>query len=171
MNGKSFSPLNTSAAFLLPASTATDEEFEEYVAYAVECRRRVKEQMNKRKPDDEFAQINLSYQRTDGTEGCRVLPRVEGCECYAATRQDIAEPFRGGRSDLGGIRDGTALDVTPTKPAELAEFAAVVTTPAPAQAALELAPAEQHFTILYGDTGHTYESIMGRTCRARKRFR
>ena len=51
--------------------------------------------------------------------------------------------------------------MTPTKPAELAEFAAVVTTPAPAQTALEPAPAEQHFTILYGDTGHTYESIMG----------
>jgi ATP-dependent Lon protease len=40
---------------LHPSGVATDEEFEEYVAYAVECRRRVKEQMNKRKPDDEFA--------------------------------------------------------------------------------------------------------------------
>src|SRR5690606_2941543 len=46
---------------LHPDSGATDEEFEEYVAYATECRRRVKEQMNKRKPDDEFARINLSY--------------------------------------------------------------------------------------------------------------
>ena len=27
----------------------------------IECRRRVKEQMNKRKPDDEFAHIDLSY--------------------------------------------------------------------------------------------------------------
>jgi ATP-dependent Lon protease len=36
------------------------------VAYAVECRRRVKEQMNKRKPDDEFARINLSYFNADG---------------------------------------------------------------------------------------------------------
>ena len=46
---------------LHPADSPTDEEFEEYVAYAVECRRRVKEQMNKRKPDDEFARIDLSY--------------------------------------------------------------------------------------------------------------
>ena len=28
------------------------------MAYAIECRRRVKEQMNKRKPDDEFARID-----------------------------------------------------------------------------------------------------------------
>ena len=46
---------------LHPSSPPSDEEFEEYVAYAVECRRRVKEQMNKRKTDDEFALINLSY--------------------------------------------------------------------------------------------------------------
>ena len=52
----------TVAAFLKilhPDGPPSDAEFEEYVAYAVECRRRVKEQMNKRKPDDEFAQINL----------------------------------------------------------------------------------------------------------------
>ena len=38
-----------------------DDEFEEYLEYAIECRRRVKEQMNKRKPDDEFQNIQLSY--------------------------------------------------------------------------------------------------------------
>ena len=53
---------------LHPMGTPTDDEFEEYVAYAMECRRRVKEQMNKRKPDDEFALINLSYLKGDGAE-------------------------------------------------------------------------------------------------------
>ena len=53
---------------LHPDGAPTDEEFEEYVAYAVECRRRVKEQMNKRKPDDEFANIHLSYCTADGQE-------------------------------------------------------------------------------------------------------
>ena len=38
------------------------------MAYATECRRRVKEQMNKRKPDDEFARINLSYFKVSGEE-------------------------------------------------------------------------------------------------------
>ncbi|MGV8671304.1 BREX system Lon protease-like protein BrxL, partial [Pseudomonas aeruginosa] len=53
---------------LHPNGPPTDEEFEEYVAYATECRRRVKEQMNKRKPDDEFARINLSYFKASGEE-------------------------------------------------------------------------------------------------------
>src|SRR5712691_114212 len=51
---------------LHPADDPTDEEFEEYVSYAVECRRRIKEQMNKRKPDDEFARIDLSYINANG---------------------------------------------------------------------------------------------------------
>ena len=53
---------------LHPIEGPTDEEFEEYVAYAVESRRRIKEQMNKRKPDDEFANIDLSFFTTDGKE-------------------------------------------------------------------------------------------------------
>jgi ATP-dependent Lon protease len=61
----------TMCAFLKilhPDGPPSDAEFEEYVAYAVESRRRVKEQMNKRKPDDEFAGINLSYFSADGKE-------------------------------------------------------------------------------------------------------
>ena len=61
----------TVAAFLKilhPSGSPSDKEFEEYVAYAVEARRRVKEQMNKRKSDDEFAKINLSYINSDGKE-------------------------------------------------------------------------------------------------------
>ncbi|MEI7646532.1 MAG: BREX system Lon protease-like protein BrxL [Chloroflexales bacterium] len=61
----------TVAAFLKilhPDGPPSDTEFEEYVIYAVECRRRIKEQMNKRKPDDEFARIDLSYYAADGRE-------------------------------------------------------------------------------------------------------
>jgi len=61
----------TVAAFLKilhPVDPPSDGEFDEYAAYAVECRRRIKEQMNKRKPDDEFAQIDLSYFDKDGKE-------------------------------------------------------------------------------------------------------
>ena len=53
---------------LHPSGTPTDVEFEEYVAYAVECRRRVKEKVNKRKPDDKLAKINLSYTTAKGKE-------------------------------------------------------------------------------------------------------
>ncbi len=53
----------------------------------MECRRRIKEQMNKRKPDDEFARINLSYYRVDGTEVLVFCPESRGA---IATQQ----PFR-----------------------------------------------------------------------------
>lgn len=53
---------------LHPGQQATDTEFEEYTAYAIEMRRRVKEQMNKRKPDDEFAKLDLSYTDPYGRE-------------------------------------------------------------------------------------------------------
>jgi ATP-dependent Lon protease len=53
---------------LHPTGSPTDAEFDEYTAYAVEYRRRVKEQMNKRKPDSEFARIDLSYIGADGQE-------------------------------------------------------------------------------------------------------
>ena len=46
---------------LHPTGEPTGPELSEYKAYAVEGRRRVKEQMNKRKADDEFAMLNLSY--------------------------------------------------------------------------------------------------------------
>lgn len=51
-----------------PAGEPSDQEFSDIVEYAIEGRRRVKEQMNKRKPDDEFALINLSYFNSEGKE-------------------------------------------------------------------------------------------------------
>lgn len=53
---------------LHPSGEPSNNEFDEYVEYALEGRRRVKEQMNKRKPDEEFAKINLSYLKEDDTE-------------------------------------------------------------------------------------------------------
>lgn len=56
--------LKTVCAFvkmLHPGVDPTQEEINEYLAYAIEGRRRVKEQLNKLKPDDEFASINLGY--------------------------------------------------------------------------------------------------------------
>ena len=53
---------------IYPGVEPSDDEFNEIVAYAIEGRRRVKEQMNKRKPDEEFALINLSYYDQHGKE-------------------------------------------------------------------------------------------------------
>jgi len=59
-------------------------EFEQYVAYALECRRRVKSQMNTRQPDDELALIDLSYFTTDGREVVVYCPESKDAQ---ATQQ------------------------------------------------------------------------------------
>jgi ATP-dependent Lon protease len=144
---------------LHPNGPPTDEEFEEYVAYATECRRRVKEQMNKRKPDDEFARINLSYFKASGEEVVVFCPESKDAP---ATQ----EPARRRLVQADG-QPGTAHEVRPDSPpapaaAEAPSVAPTQTASAPAAVApssFELK--EQHFTILYGDTGHSYESILG----------
>ena len=51
---------------LFPTGEPTPEEFDMIVEYAIEGRRRVKEQLNKRKPDEEYENINMSYVNKDG---------------------------------------------------------------------------------------------------------
>lgn len=155
----------TVAAFLKilhPDSGATDEEFEEYVAYATECRRRVKEQMNKRKPDDEFARINLSYFGASGEEVVVFCPESKNA---LATQQPERRRLHEDEAESATRLDTARSD--PTEPGQSTGLArqSVDDTRGGADAA-QLQ--EQHFTILYGDTGHSYESIMGRYLRGAK---
>lgn len=133
----------TVSAFLKllhPGEPPTDGEFLEYVAYAVEARRRVKEQMNKRKPDDEFARIDLSYIDTEGREIVVQCPESRGARAtQAPARQNLVS---------SAVKSDPEVDNSDTSGA-----AAVVVN----SDLLE----ERHFTIMYGDTGHTYESIVG----------
>jgi ATP-dependent Lon protease len=130
----------------------SDEEFEEYVAYAVECRRRVKEQMNKRKPDDEFARIDLSYIGTDGKEVVVYCPESRNAFATLA-------PVR------GRLRAQCGQETAPRDTAGAVSARAVAATPTIAEAAA-VAPSaepltERHYTIQYGDVGHTYDGIFG----------
>lgn len=140
---------------LHPNGPPTDDEFEEYVTYATECRRRVKEQMNKRKPDDEFARINLSYFKASGEEVVVFCPESKGA---AATQQPA-------RRRLSPAEAQPASDVGVSQivqPKPEGESVPLLVSPALTVAepvAVELK--EQHFTILYGDTGYSYESILG----------
>ena len=191
----------TVAAFLKvlhPGSKPTDEEFEEYVAYAIECRRRVKEQMNKRKPDDEFAKIGLSYFTAAGVEVQVWCPESKNSP---ATQTPARRQLNGlGELPTSSIPDApvavpavaavAAAAPAAVRPAEsLAVVSVVVAEPVaqPMPAAVPVAavpsvaavsdllpvhlaglPAvtsteltEQHYTILYGDTGHSYDTIVG----------
>ncbi|MFQ4140559.1 BREX system Lon protease-like protein BrxL [Nodosilinea sp. PGN35] len=143
----------TVAAFLKilhPSTSPTDDEFEEYVAYAVESRRRIKEQMNKRKPDDEFAKINLSYVSAQGKEVIVYCPESKNAlATQNPNRQNLEE---------------AAASTTKDKPSQQREPVAVSQTTAPEAAFVSAQPVtleEQHFTIYYGDTGHSYDSIFG----------
>ena len=135
---------------LHPNGPPTDDEFEEYVAYAIEYRRRVKEQMNKRKPDDEFARINLSYFKASGEEVVVFCPESKDA---LATQEPARRRLR--QTDE---RPAEAVEVQPAA----AYSPAVPTPPSPAELR------EQHFTILYGDTGYSYDSIIGPYLRGAK---
>jgi ATP-dependent Lon protease len=141
---------------LHPGVVPTDDEFDEYVAYAVEYRRRVKEQMNKRKPDDEFAKINLSHVDHEGQEVVVYCPESKDAPAtQSPSRRHLhltsqeAEASRAPSSSADSATPAPASKAPP-EPATVA---------ASAEQATE--PGEQHFVIHYGDTGYTYESIIG----------
>lgn len=142
---------------LHPTGAPTDEEFDEYVGYAVECRRRVKEQMNKRKPDDEFARIDLSFINAQGQEVVVYCPESKDA---AATQQPLRRQLN---DKLAPERDA---------PQESRQKPPLPEPPSKAQEAAPVAVSdelvERHFTIMYGDVGHSYESIIGPYLRGAK---
>ena len=142
----------TVAAFLKilhPAVSPTDQQFRQYVAYAVECRRRVKEQMNKRKPDDEFARINLSYVETDGQETIIFCPESkEASATQSPRRRVLEEETKHKRSKTAARKTQESPTVAPST---------LQTEPLEQPFSLR----EQHFTIHYGATGYSYDSIIG----------
>ncbi len=146
---------------LHPDGPPSDAEFEEYVAYAVECRRRVKEQMNKRKPDDEFANINMSYRTADGREVVVFCPESRNAP---ATQHPLRRTLaKGLGSDVAPViskESVTASIPDSPPPAESPVEPATIIAPEQEQSPADPGPSERHFTILYGDTGHSYESII-----------
>jgi ATP-dependent Lon protease len=142
----------TVSAFLKilhPDGPASEAEFDEYVAYAIEARRRVKEQMNKRKPDDEFAKIDLSYINRSGEEVVVYCPESEDAP---ATRQPARRALRSDQP--GHVKPKKVAALNERVEADAATLHANTAEPAHALR-------EQHFTIFYGDTGRSYDAIFG----------
>jgi ATP-dependent Lon protease len=139
---------------LHPDGPPSDSEFEEYVAYAVEVRRRVKEQMNKRKPDDEFARINLSYFTADGKEVVVYCPESRNA---TATQHPFRRSLNALPNENANVK--TRKVQTQTVVEQLSEVAAVTQPEINSPQEPELS--EKHYTIFYGDTGHSYETIFG----------
>lgn len=116
-----------------PSGEPTEEEFNDIVSYAIEGRRRVKEQMNKRKPDDEFASINLSFFKEDGTEQIVYCPESKSSSASQnPRREDLSQ------SDVIELEDA----VTEVKDVEVKLM-------------------EKHLKVHYGDVGYSYETVFG----------
>lgn len=140
---------------LFPTGQPTDEEFDEIVEYAFEGRRRVKEQLNKRKPDEEYARINMSYINKDGQKVVVYCPESK----YSIATQNPRK-----------VANVPVL----TEPAH----DNVVTTPVTANVEPEITPnhvlsdivpgsetvedgslKEKTVDVQYGDTGYGYDDL------------
>jgi ATP-dependent Lon protease len=137
---------------LHPHGEASDEEFDEYVEYAVEGRRRVKEQMNKRKPDDDFANIDLSYINHKGEDIIVRCPETIG---VLAT----LEPNRTGVT-LEETENKTPTNTTKVSASFETGGAAPIKPTVIVTEVVEEELQEKHFKINYGAIGYTYESII-----------
>ena len=146
---------------LHPTGIPTDEEFEEYVSYAVECRRRVKEQMNKRKPDDEFARIDLSFFNAQEQEVVVYCPESKNA---SATQRPLRRQLN---EKLASEHDHEEnVELPAQHEAQTASIEPI--SQADTRTILSDELLERHFTIMYGDIGHSYESIVGPYLRGAK---
>ncbi len=135
---------------LHPSGEPTPEELDEYTEYALEGRRRIKEQLNKRKHDDEYTNINLSYFNHEGQETIVWCPESKSAP---ATQKPI-------RKKLAGAPDIEPIEDEEESSADEDSEVSTELQPLPG-VDMKDGLKEQHFTIYYGETGHTYESLFG----------
>ena len=120
-----------------PSGEPSEEEFNDIVSYAIEGRRRVKEQMNKRKPDDEFAAINLSFFKEDGTEQIVYCPESKSSNASQNPRKE----------ELNVVSETESAQVIEKLSESIQD--------------IEVELKEKHVKIHYGDVGYSYETVFG----------
>lgn len=126
---------------LYPGMEPTDDEFNQITEFAIEGRRRVKEQMNKRKPDDEYANIDLSYYNHKG----------ENIIVYCLESKN-SEATQNPRSDPKKITvEAEAVIITEATPTSFE-------TKDPGIKKIEELK-EKRIRIHYGDIGYGYDSL------------
>ena len=136
---------------IYPIGEPTPEEFDEIVEYALEGRRRVKEQLNKRKPDEEYARINMSYVNCKGEKIVVWCPESKHSVATQNPRKDI---------DVKVLHESKIEEervvVTEVKKTivEQAPIAAEVT-----DELKPTGPQEKTVDVQYGDTGYSYDDL------------
>jgi len=143
---------------LFPTGEPTPEEFDEIMEYAVEGRRRVKEQMNKRKPDEEYAHINMSYINCRGEKVVVYCPESK----YSVATQNPR------KQDNVEILTAPPADTDLTPPAATSTEPQITPDPSEQEineliASLSSAPQEtlkeKRISIMYGDDGYSYDNL------------
>ncbi len=153
--------LKTVCAFvkmLHPGQDPTQDEINEYLEYAIEGRRRVKEQLNKKKPDDEFASINLGYFDPAGRLVTVWCPESkDAAATQSPVRRPLSEDETKPKTPEGDEVVQAGVQLTRGQSAPL---------PPPNQpgmqdddAAVTVVAKERHYRIHYGATGYSYDTI------------
>lgn len=110
--------------------------------------------MPKGEPDDEFAQIGLSFFNSQGKEIVIYCPESKDATAtQQPLRRQLNDKLSPERVPETEIKEDSPILAHPTL---VEPPSKVVTT--------SLLPKElmdRHFTIMYGDIGHSYESIIG----------
>ncbi|HAU25823.1 MAG TPA: BREX system Lon protease-like protein BrxL [Alteromonas australica] len=148
--------IKTVAAFckmLHPGSEPDTKELSEYIEYAIEGRRRVKEQLNKRKKDDEFGNINLGYINAAGEETIVHCPESKGIEATQNPRKTKVAEVVTSVESTAVAGSTTASEIPVDAPASPTEPKLESPTPLPS------GPKEKETRIFYGDRGFSFKTL------------
>lgn len=126
-----------------PDANPTDKEFEEILEYAIEGRRRVKEQMDKMKDDDEFSGVDLSYFTSDGKE------IVVYCPESKKVLNSSAE-FDNQTQQPNTVNEENSLKTEVSDIESINQKEGI---------SYQSQPKEKHIKIHYGDIGYSYEEV------------
>jgi ATP-dependent Lon protease len=140
--------IKTVAAFcklLHPGSEPSPAELDEYLTYAIEGRRRVKEQLNKRKKDDEFANVDLGFTNSAGLNVVVQCPESAGC---SGSEAPAAAPEKSVTAESASRE----TDQTPGAGGVPVSTEAVLQEPQSGLKAKEV-------RIFHGDRGYSYSSL------------
>ena len=151
---------------LFPTGQPTDEEFDEIVEYAIEGRRRVKEQLNKRKPDEEYARINMSYINRNGEKVVVYCPESKYSVATQNPRKALGVEVLKEPEEVVKQHHSNVVPIAKTK-AEAEQILETLRTEYPELLSSSNMPettqglSDKTINIIYGDTGYSYENMFG----------
>ncbi|MBT8036129.1 MAG: BREX system Lon protease-like protein BrxL [Verrucomicrobiae bacterium] len=151
--------IKTVAAFckmLHPGGEPSPEELDEYTQYAIEGRRRVKEQLNKRKKDDEFGNIKLGFINAKGQEVIVHCPESKGVDATQSPRRKPEEE-EGVDVSIDAIAETKIAPKAKTTEAAPIEDQPEDSVSIPSPEPTELK--EKEIRIFHGDRGFSYRSL------------